>query len=231
MFNKRLMTTLSMQCATPTHVQQPQQQRASAGAGGTQGRSRVNTSKRLLSAQLGRALADSQLHASLLVVLCPPAALGRSPTSISSRVPPAPPSLAAVGSVSALAGLPKRADKEQEAELTNLHLMEPEDGGTEAGYEEDDEDDGEEERERAARALPTLTPQASMDTHDEGGTRRTSFRDSTAMGLRPEEERQPRRTVWRRQLSLRRGRSNSSMPSAASALSLDELLECGTIIP
>lgn len=221
-----------MHCTAPTHVQQPQQ-RASTGAG-TQGRSRVKTSKHLLSAQLGRALADSQLQASLLVVLCPPTALGWSPTSISSRVPPAPPSLAAVGSVSALAGLPKCVDKEQEAELTNLHLMEPEDGGTEAGYEEDDEDDGEEERAAAAQTLPALTPQASMveeNNEEGGGTRRTSFRDSTTIGLRPEEERPQRRTVWRRQLSLRRGRSTSSMPSAASALSLDELLECGTIVP
>lgn len=105
----------------------------------------VNRTKRLLSTQLGHALAVSDLHASLLVVLCSPTGgSGICPSSTSSRIP-APPSLAAAGSVSALVGPQARGGKQHEVELRNLQLMDPEDSSTEAGYEEDDEGDGGEE--------------------------------------------------------------------------------------
>lgn len=163
--------------------------------------------KRLLSAQLGRALAESELHASLLVVLCPPDASPLScPSSTSSRVP-APPSLAAAGSVSAL-GAPARSAMPQEVELRNLHLVEPEDGGTEDGYEEDDEDDGEEGEGKTA--MPVSPPPLQGGGGSKDGRRQKS---------------------WVRQLSLRRGLSASSVPSASSLVSLEELMERGTIVP
>lgn len=160
----------------------------------------VNRTKRLLSAQLGRALADSDLHASLLVVLCSPSGgAGTCPSSTSSRIP-APPSLAAAGSVSALVGPQARGDKHQEVELRNLHLIEPDDGGTEDGYEEDDE--GDEGDDASSAAHP---PAAGGGNAHEGRAR-----------------------GWGRQLSMRRGLSTSS---ARSLVSLEELMEQGTIIP
>lgn len=98
--------------------------------------------------------------------------------SSTSSCVPAPPSLAATGSVSALVGPQARGGRQHEVELRNLHLMEPEDGGTEAGYEEDDEDDGEEgegmegdagERGRAA-------PRTSPAEGEEGDGKRASWR-------------------------------------------------------
>jgi hypothetical protein len=177
------------------------------------------------------------------------AGAGDRPSSTSSLVP-APPPLATAGSVSVLVGPQARADKQQEAELRNLHLMEPDDTGTEAGYEEDDEgEDEEEEDEGPAAVVAAAAVGEEEEEEEEGVGKGSSLGNDRALPPRMpggrvagnssssrredgnDGEEQRRQPWWGRQLSLRRGFSASSMPSVSSFASLEELMERGTMGP
>jgi len=150
--------------------------------------------------------------------------------------------LAAAGSVSALVGPQARGAKAQEVELQNLHLMEPENGGVDYGYEEDDE--GDEEGEDYQEQAPAAAEEAkgvswTREVRGGGGQPPPPPRPRTptsAAGRPPEDgneddgaRRRPPR--WGRQLSWRRGVSASSVRATSSFASLEELMERGTMGP